>query len=67
MGNGLGLLLGLALALALLVVLRWIAGGRRRASGPRRPRAAPTNGAWSHVGARRRDLASTGSWDVRLR
>lgn len=62
-----GLLLATVFAVALLATLRWIFGSaRRRGARPpsSRPRAA---GAWGHVGARQRDLASTASWQIRIR
>jgi hypothetical protein len=59
-----------AFLVALLAVLRWIFGGARRrvASGESRARRRPGSAAaWGHVEARRRDLASTGGWQIRIR
>lgn len=62
-----GLLLALAFAVALLAVLRWIFAGARRRAGPGTARTPGPTAAWGHVGVRRRDLASTGGWQIRVR
>jgi hypothetical protein len=69
MENAQGLLTAAASLVALLALLRWIFGGARRRSGSRGPRARVRGPAatWTHVGTRRRDLASTGSWQIRIR
>ena len=57
-------------AATLLSLLRWIlAGGRRRyaARDSRAARYAHSSATWSHVGMRRRDLASSGGWQYRMR
>lgn len=70
MENVQGLLAAAAGLVALLAVLRWIFGGERRRfgrGGTRAPRTPRSPAAWGHVHTRRRDLASTGSWQIRLR
>jgi hypothetical protein len=67
MENVHGLLTALVCLVALLGVLRWIFGGARRYSAPRRSHAAGATAAWSHVEERRRDLASSGSWPIGTR
>ncbi len=67
MENVHGLLTVLVFLVALLGVLRWIFGGARRSTVPGRTRAAGAPAAWNHVEERRRDLASSGSWQIRLR
>lgn len=69
MENVHGLLTALMFCVALLVLLRWIVGGARPHAGSRAPRARVPESAeaWRHVETRRRDLASTGNWQVRIR
>jgi hypothetical protein len=62
-----GLLLAAAFAVAFLAVLRWIFGGARERGAHGSARVPRPTAPWGHVGVRRRDLASTGNWQIRIR